>query len=217
MEHSTPLADTLVRCREGDSSWEEVYDGFVGGLNKVGVGRTAPRVGDRLPEFTLPNSRGVYVQSRDLLDAGPLVLSFNRGGWCPYCRAELGAWADAMPQLRRLGGTFVSVTPEVGGRAAAMREALGLDAEVLCDVDHGVALELGLAFHLGGELRQRYLACGLDLAEAYGSPSWFIPIPATFVIDGGGIVRFSFVDPDFRRRAEPADVLAAVSALPPVD
>lgn len=214
MESITPLADALAGCREGDSSWEEVYDSFVGGLNKVGVGRTAPGVGDRLPDFALPDARGVYVHSRNLVDAGPLVLSFNRGGWCPYCRAELGAWADAMPDLRRLGGAFVSITPEVGGRAAAMREALGLDAEVLCDIDHGVALELGLAFHLGGRLRQSYLACGLDLAAAYGSPSWFIPIPATFVVDREGIVRFAFVDPDFRRRAEPSDVLAAISALP---
>lgn len=214
MESITPLADALAGCREGDASWEEVYDSFVGGLNKVGVGRNAPGVGDRLPDFALPDARGVYVHSRTLVDAGPLVLSFNRGGWCPYCRAELGAWADAMPDLRRLGGAFVSITPEVGGRAAAMREALGLDAEVLCDIDHGVALELGLAFHLGGQLRQSYLACGLDLAAAYGSPSWFIPIPATFVVDREGIVRFAFVDPDFRRRAEPADVLAAISALP---
>ncbi|HZG08153.1 MAG TPA: peroxiredoxin-like family protein [Allosphingosinicella sp.] len=214
MENSTPLADALTRCREGDPSWEEVYDSFVTGLNKVGIGQTAPMVGDRLPEFALPDARGIYVHSQTLLDSGPLVLSFNRGGWCPYCRAELGAWADAMPELWRMGGSFVSITPEVGGRAAAMREALGLDAEVLCDVDHGVALELGLAFHLGGNLRQRYLACGLDLSEVYGSPSWFIPIPATFVVDRGGIVRFSFVDPDFRRRAEPADVLAALAALP---
>jgi peroxiredoxin len=142
-----------------------------------------PAIGAPLPAFALPNARGVYVDSQDLIAKGPLVLSFNRGGWCPYCRTELSAWAEAMPELHKLGGTFVSVTPEVGGRAEAMRPSLGLDAEVLCDVDHGLALELGLAFHLGGELRQRYLACGLDLGEAYGSPSWFIPVPATFVID----------------------------------
>ena len=213
MEHSTPLADALVRCREGDLSWEAIYDSFVDNLHSNGVGRTAPVVGQALPDFALPNARGVYVQSQALIAKGPLVLSFNRGGWCPYCRTELGAWAEAMPDLHRLGGTFVSVTPEVGGRAAAMRDALGLDAEVLCDVDHGVALQLGLAFHLGGELRERYLACGLDLSEAYGSASWFLPVPATFVIDRDGIVRFAFIDPDFRNRAEPADVLAQVASL----
>jgi peroxiredoxin len=217
MENRTPLADALVRCREGDPSWETIYDSFVGSLHNRGVGGTAPAVGQPLPEFTLPNARGVYVDSQDLIAKGPLVLSFNRGGWCPYCRTELAAWAEAMPQLHRAGGTFVSITPEVGGRAAAMRAALGLDAEVLCDVDHGVALELGLAFHLGGELRQRYLACGLDLSEAYGSASWFLPVPATFVIDREGIVRFAFIDPDFRVRAEPRDVLAEVAKLTQAD
>lgn len=213
MENNTPLTDALVRCREGDPSWESIYDSFVGGLHSKGVGRTAPRVGEPMPHFALPNARGIYVQSQALFAKGPLVLSFNRGGWCPYCRAELSAWVDAMPELDRLGGTFVSITPEVGGRAEAMREALGLKAEVLCDVDHGVAMELGLAFHLGGELRQRYLACGLDLSEAYGTASWFLPVPATFVIDRGGIVRFAFIDADFRIRAEPADVLAEVARL----
>jgi peroxiredoxin len=213
MENNMPLADALVRCREGDLSWETIYDSFVGGLDKAGIGRTAPAVGDRLPDFALPNSRGVYFDARSLLAQGPLVLSFNRGGWCPYCRTELSAWAEALPELRRLGGSFVSITPEVGGRAQTMRDSLGLDAEVLCDVDHGVALEFGLAFHLGGELRQRYLACGLDLAEAYGSPSWFIPVPATFVVGRDGVISFAFVDPDFRNRAEPADVLAAVAKL----
>jgi peroxiredoxin len=208
-----PLADALVRCREGDLSWETIYDSFVDRLNSRGVGRSAPAIGAPLPAFALPNARGVYVDSQDLIAKGPLVLSFNRGGWCPYCRTELSAWAEAMPELHKLGGSFVSVTPEVGGRADAMRESLGLDAEVLCDVDHGLSLDLGLAFHLGGELRQRYLACGLDLGEAYGSPSWFIPVPATFVIDRGGIVRYAFVDPDFRIRVEPADVIAEVAKL----
>jgi peroxiredoxin len=217
MENFNPLADALVRCREGDLSWESIYDSFVGGLHDRGVGRTAPAIGQKLPEFALPNGRGVYFASRDLIAKGPLVLSFNRGGWCPYCRTELSAWAEAMPELHRLGGTFVSVTPEVGGRAEAMRRELGLDSEVLCDVDHGIALELGLAFHLGGELRERYLSCGLDLGEAYGSASWFLPVPATFVIDREGIVRFAFIDPDFRVRAEPAEVLAEVRRLTRTD
>jgi peroxiredoxin len=217
MENLTPLADALVRCREGDPSWETIYDDFIGGLHDRGVGRTAPAVGERLPDFALPNARGIYVDSQDLIASGPLVLSFNRGGWCPYCRTELSAWAKAMPELNRLGGTFVSITPEVGGRAEAMRRDLGLSSEVLCDVDHGVALELGLAFHLGGELRNRYLSCGLDLSEAYGSPSWFIPVPATFVVDRSGIVRFAFIDPDFRVRAEPADVLDEVRRLTPAN
>jgi len=210
---AAPLSQTLARCRDEGTEWEEVYNDFVGSLRRLQVGESAPHVGDRLPGFALPNSRGLLVGSEALLEQGPLVLSFNRGGWCPYCRSELAIWAEHMPQLRATGGAFVAVTGEVGGRAERMRCELGLDAEMLCDIDHGLALDMGLAFMLGAEIRRRYLACGLDLTDAYGSASWFLPIPATYVIDRGGIVRFAFVDPDFRVRAEPGDVLEVVRGL----
>ena len=209
----TSLSGALKNCGDDDPSWGAVYDRFVDGLHRKGVGGSAPGVGDALPAFALPNSRGAYVQSEVLVAKGPLVLSFNRGDWCPYCRAELSAWADAMSELKRAGGTFVAVTPEIGGRAAAICDTLGSDAEVLCDVDQGLALQMGLAYRLGSELRESYLACGLDLAEAYGTQSWFIPVPATFVIGRDGIVRFSLTDPDFRIRAEPTEVIAVVAAL----
>jgi len=210
---SAPLSQTLARCRDEGTEWEELYNDFVGGLRRLHVGEKAPGIGDPLPAFALPNSRGLLVRSEELLESGPLVLSFNRGGWCPYCRSELASWAEHIPQLRAHGATFVAVTGEVGGRAERMRRELGLDAEMLCDVDQGLALDMGLAFMLGAEIRRRYLACGLDLTEAYGSGSWFLPIPATYLIDRGGIIRFAFVEPDFRVRAEPEDVLEAVRAL----
>ncbi len=207
------LAGALTRCREGEPSWEPIYDDFVAQLRAVGVGDAAPKVGDRLPEFALPNSRGARVLSRDLTSQGPIVLSFNRGGWCPYCRAELAAWAELIPTLKAAGGRFVAVTGEVGGRAEALRCDVHAEAEVLCDVDHGLALELGLAFHMGADLRRRYLDCGLDLGEIYGTPSWFLPIPATFVLDTWGVVRFAHCDPDFRLRAEPVDLINTISEL----
>jgi peroxiredoxin len=213
MEPLGRLFDRLAGCRQGAAEWEPLYDEFVARLHRLGTGEAAPKIGEAFPDFALPNSRGLHVRLSELLDAGPLVLSFNRGGWCPYCRSELAAWAEAMPRLHALGGRFACVTGEVGGRAERMRQEIGLDAELFCDVDHGVALSLGLAFPLEAGLRRRYLACGLDLTEAYGSASWFLPIPATYVLDRTGIVRFAHADPDFRLRAEPEDVLRVVKDL----
>lgn len=212
MAHS--LSQTLLDFRAGSSpAWQLRYDDFVAGLRDVGIGASAPRVGDVFPAFSLPDAAGHHRSLDGLLAEGPIVLSFNRGGWCPYCSHELRAWCDHLPALRAAGAGLTVVTPEVGGRAALLAHLVGPDADLLCDVDHGVALASGLAFYMGAELQTSYAAWGLDLAQTYGSASGFLPVPATFVIDAGGIVRFAHVDPDFRVRAEPEDVIAAVASL----
>lgn len=213
MTNETHLADALAQCQVESTSWDPTYAIFLERLQSLNIGATAPKVGDHFPHFALPNAMGARIAVSDLFADGPLVLSFNRGGWCPYCRLELAAWTSHLAELASMGGRFVAITGEIGGRAEDLRNALKLDAEILCDVDHGLALELGLAFYLGEELRQMYLDRGLNLSEVYGTESWFLPIPATFVLDTRGIVRFAYADPDFRARAEPSDVLAVVAAM----
>ncbi|QXQ07783.1 AhpC/TSA family protein [Sphingosinicellaceae bacterium] len=193
--------------------WPQLYDDFVAGLRKHGVGNSAPGLNDRFEPFVLPNSLGRHVDLDELLENGPVVLSFMRGGWCPYCRAEMNAWAAAAPRLAAVGGRFIAISGEVGGRAETTRCALAPEAEVLCDIDHGLATSLGLSFALSPALHQSYLDYGLSLAEIYGDSGRILPIPATFVLDTSGIVRFAFVEPDFRIRADPAVVIAVVEAL----
>jgi peroxiredoxin len=213
MTGQTHLAEALAQCRVESASWDPTYAVFLERLQSLNVGASAPKVGDRFPDFALPNAKGARITLSDLITDGPLVLSFNRGGWCPYCRLELAAWAERLVELAAVGGRFVAITGEVGGRAEDLRRALNLDSEILCDVDHGLALELGLAFYLGDELRNMYLERGLNLSEVYGTDSWFLPIPATYVLDTSGIIRFAYADPDFRARAEPGDVMAVVATL----
>lgn len=202
-----------IAASAGKPDWTPVYDTFVTGLRRTGVGTAAPRVGERFPDFALPDDRGRYRSLAALLARGPLVLSFNRGGWCPYCRRELTQWRDQVEALGRLGAQFVSIAGETGGRAERLHDFVGPDATVLCDVDHGLALAAGLAFRCGETLRDRYLAVGLDLGALYGNDGWILPVPATYVLDRTGIVRFAFVDPDFRVRAAPEDVLEVVRRL----
>lgn len=213
MNKPVDLGSLLDQVRQRGAAWQPLYDDFVDRLNQAEVGSAAPALGEAFPAFGLPNSRGRYVRLDELVADGPIVLSFNRGAWCPYCRSELSAWHLELDELAGLGARFVAVTGEVGGRAERLRAEIGEAAELLCDIDHGLALRLGLAFPLSAEIRRAYLEHGLDLADVYGTASWFLPVPATFVLDRVGTVRFRFVDPDFRIRAEPEDVLAAVRAL----
>jgi len=190
-----------------------VYDEFIAHLRASGVGEGAPVVGEQFPDFALPNDRGRYRTLMELTDRGPLVLSFNRGGWCPYCVDELTAWGDASEALAKAGGHFASIAGEVGGRAERLHGLIGEAAEVLVDVDHGLALAVGLAFRCSDALQRRYLERGLDLAAIYGSPTWILPVPATFIIGGDRQVHYAFVEPDFRLRADPDDVIARVAAF----
>lgn len=212
-----PIAPELAALRLRNPDLGPFFDEIVIGLREAGVGASAPVVGDVFPDFSLPTVDGGYRRLGDLLEAGPVVINFSRGRWCPYCAHEVAAWAEALPALAETGGRFIEITGEIGGGARALGAVLAAAdhaeiAEVLCDVDHGVALSLGLAFFAGEPLLDFYRERGMDMAALYGSLSGFLPVPGTFAVDRGGVVRFAFVDVDFRNRAEPADVIAALAA-----
>jgi peroxiredoxin len=210
MQIIATLRDALDSARASRTHWEDAYGRMADGLRASGAGNAAPKVGDHMPEFALPDSLGRWTRLADLLAQGPLVLSFQRGGWCPFCSAEMAVWRQHAPALRAMGGQLAIVTPETGGRAAALAEKAGPEARLFCDVDHGVAMALGLTVPLPEEIATRYRAGGLDLDRLTGGAGGFVPIPATFGIRTDGLVRFAFADPDFRLRAEPSAVLAAL-------
>lgn len=193
-----------------DPVWHERADRLVFRLASLGCGLTAPAAGQTFPDIALPDWRGRLTSLSTLVADGPVVLSFHRGLWCPWCRAELDCWETARPQLQQLGGRLVVVTPEVAGHAAAMARRVGEQASVLCDVDFGASAGLGLAVFVGRDLVTEYAAAGLDLAHHHGAAGGMVPIPATFVIGVGRRVRFAHVDVDFRRRAQPELVLASL-------
>lgn len=195
------------------NAWDAISDRLIAQLRERNVGATAPKINEPFPDFTLPNSKGIYVELQELLGRGPLVLSFMRGRWCPYCEKELLSWHDAIPRLEAEGGHFVGVSSEVGGLAETFRCDIAPEADMLCDVDHGLAMALGLTFPVDEEFHQRYLEAGIDLAAIFGNSGRILPITATYVIDSDGIVRYAFDDPDFRVRADPAVVIAVVEAL----
>lgn len=208
-----PIAGRLRARAQRVPEWNARYDAFVARLHALGVGDAAPGAGATFPPLRLPDQRGRYRSIAEIAGQRPIVVSFQRGGWCPYCRIELAAWRGYVPDVEALGARFVAITPETAGRAQALSNLLAGRAHVLCDVDFGAALGLGLAFYAGEELMRAYRDNGVDFTALYGADSGILPIPATYLLDREGVVRYAFVDPDLRRRAEPEDVLAALRAL----
>jgi peroxiredoxin len=170
----------------------------------------APKVGDKLAEFTLPNQNGEQVSLASLLDKGPVVLTFYRGGWCPYCNLELKALQAKLPEIKAAGATLVAITPETPDNSLNTAEKNALDFEILSDAGAQYAQSLSLVFTLPDTLKPIYANFGIDLESYNGDGVFELPIPASFVIDQDGVIKFAYVDADYTKRAEPSDLVSAL-------
>ena len=182
-------------------------------LAAAGLVDTALKAGDDAPDFVLPEARGVVVRLSSLLAAGPVVLSFYRGGWCPYCGLELRALQDILPEIQRLGASLAAISPQRldEGRSTVEKNALAFP--VLSDVGNVVATAFGLTFDLAREMRPIYARFGHALPDVNGDESWRLPVPATYVIDQDRSIALAFIDIDYRNRLEPADIIATLRSL----
>ncbi|SHJ30196.1 Peroxiredoxin [Roseomonas rosea] len=211
------LSEILDGIRDGAADSPGVMAAIkeaVAELRRNGTGLHALSVGEPFPDFMLPCPTGHLVERDELLEKGPLVVTFFRGHWCRICVAALDSMLECLPAMRAEGASLVAVSPETSGNALRPGFKAPPGFRFLSDVDHGLALACGVAFKTPAAYRSLLSRDKLDLGERQGSSSWFLPVPATFVVDREGIVRWSFVDVDFTRRAEPDDVLAALRALP---
>jgi protocatechuate 3,4-dioxygenase beta subunit/peroxiredoxin len=173
------------------------------------VADRALNVGDRMPVFRLPAISGETVDADRLLDRGPLVISFYRGGWCPYCNIELRALQGRLPEIEALGASLVAISPELPDRAAVTADSDALTFPVLFDQGNAVARQFRLTHEIAPEIVRYQLGNGNDVAAFNGMDTAEVPLPAMYVIDSAGMVRYAFVDPDYTHRAEP-DVLIGV-------
>ena len=176
---------------------------------EVGIAR-AKTAGDHAPEFELPNARGERVSLTSMLRRGPVVLSFYRGGWCPYCNIELKGLQDRLADIEAAGGRLLAISPELPEVAQDTVTRNGLRFEVLSDLGNHLASRYGLDFVLDAALRPIYEAWGADVAARNGDDSYRLPMPATFVIAGDGTIVEAFVDVDYTRRLEPDRIIAAL-------
>ncbi|BBE70801.1 peroxiredoxin-like family protein [Oharaeibacter diazotrophicus] len=173
------------------------------------------RPGALAPTFTLPDSEGVELSSAHLLARGPLVVTFYRGIWCPYCNIDLRELGALTREIAALGATLVAISPQSTTNGAKTRRDLGLDFPVLHDAGNAVAALFGLRFRLADELIALYQGFGVDLPKVNGEPSWTLPMPARFVIAADGRIAYAETDPDYTRRPEPTafmDVLRGLRA-----
>lgn len=170
------------------------------------------RVGDKAPDFTLNDQNGKEVNLYQLLKKGPVVLSWYRGGWCPYCNLELKGLADKTAEINQLGATLIALSPELPDKSLSTIEKNHLPFTVVSDTDNQVARKYDLVYKLDVETATRY-ETGFGLSQYNGNDKAELPIPATYIIDRNGIVRFAFLNSDYKKRANPDEVLMQLTQL----
>jgi peroxiredoxin len=180
-------------------------------LRATGLVERAARPGTRLPRAgDLRDPHGAPFDLEALVARSPLVLTFYRGGWCPYCNLELRAWQARLAELRGLGAELVAVSPELPDHALSTAQKSELAFTVLSDVGGGLAAALGVRFALSEAVRPYYERAGHALPARHGDGGWWLPVPATFVVARGGTILAAFVEPDYRKRLEPEAALATL-------
>jgi peroxiredoxin len=179
-------------------------------LKASGQAERAGKVGARAPEFALPDAGAEVIRSSDLLARGPLVVSFYRGVWCPYCNMELQALEAFLPQIRELGGALVAISPQSAANSRKSARQNGLSFPILSDQGNEVAAMFGLRFRLPDDLVELYQQLGNNLPLVNGDPSWTLPMPARYVIGPDGVIGYANVSPDYTLRPEPEEMLPAL-------
>lgn len=176
-------------------------------LEKKHIADNAKKKGDKVDSFELPNARGGKVALDEMLESGPVVLSFYRGSWCPYCNMELRALQERLPEIQALGAQLLAVSPQVPDKSLSTVEKNALDFEVASDLGNRVARDLGLVFELAEDLKPIYKQWGADLEEFNGDDKYELPIPSTLVVNTDGTIMHAQHDIDHSKRMDPDEII----------
>ncbi|MGL5114600.1 MAG: peroxiredoxin-like family protein [Beijerinckiaceae bacterium] len=204
------------------ASWEarvgeqtaRLIGGDIENLRLSGILDHVAKAGDAFPTVsTLRDAHGRPVDLSALIAAKPVILTFYRGGWCPYCNLELRAYQAILQKIHAEGAELVAVSPELPDHSLTTTEKNDVSFTVLSDIGGGLASALGIRFKLSDAVRPFYEKAGHALPERNGDGGWSLPMPATFVIQRGGRIAEALIEPDYRKRLDPQDALAALHAI----
>jgi len=188
-----------------DEYKKKVYNEGVITVRESGLAKTAKNVGDIAPNFILSNATGESVSLEDYLKKGKVILTWYRGGWCPYCNFTLQHLQKEIPNFNMHGANLIALTPELPDHSLSTAQKNELTFEVLSDIDNKVAKDYGLVFYLGDEVARLYNE-SFDLISYNGNNDNELPLAATYIIGQDGKIEYAFVESDYRKRAEPSDL-----------
>jgi peroxiredoxin len=218
MTHEKGTLDSLLnekRVAFSNTASEEKKKVYAEGLEAVknsGILDKALNIGDKAPNFILNNALNKPVALYDELKKSPVILTWYRGGWCPYCNITLQYFQERLPDFQKAGAILIALTPELPDKSLTTTEKHKLQFLVLSDVKNKIGKEYGVVFQLTPEVASIYQEA-FNLHQYNGDESNELPLAATYVIDQDGVIQFAFLDFDYRNRAEPDEIIAALAAI----
>jgi peroxiredoxin len=213
---STTLSQQLEEYRAGwmqrvPADRRATMERHIAHLSETGIGKNAKQIGDQAPEIILPDAHGNTFEVAKLLAKGPVIVTFYRGGWCPFCNLELKAYQAVLPRIVAAGASLVAISPEKPDDTVSTAEKNALTFPVLSDIGQKVGKAFGLVYSFTDELRSVYDGFKLDIPDKNGAADdWSLPLSATYVIGSDGRILFADTSVDYRHRTDPLEVLQAL-------
>ncbi len=210
-----PLKQILAERKESVAKYvppdvQAIHNRTIAALKAQQFAARALGAAAKAPAFELKNHDGKPVSSADLLVHGPLVLLFFRGRWCPFCVAQMEAMNYIASQITAAGASLAAISPQTEKQAYFMHDQHKLAFPLLVDAHNEVARQFGLVYRVPEEQEQLYRRTFVNLPLANGDDSWTLPIPATYIVDGDGTIRFAYANEDYMERPEPLEILSTL-------
>ena len=204
----------IAMGRKNNPDFMKGVDAIILKAKEFQEGKDALKVDEKAPQFKLPNAQGKTISLSKVLEKGPVVLTFYRGSWCPYCNLQLRALQAKLNEIHALGATLIAISPEVPDGSLSENEIHKMEFTVLSDQDAKVASQYGVAWEVPEFLiAHMRVDRNLDLIKINNGNKNLLPIPATFVLGSDGIVKWSYVNVDYRTRSEPDQILEVLKSL----
>ena len=200
--------------RKAKPDFMKGVDAIISKAKDFQQGADAIKIGQKAPSFELPNAEGKSISLDSLLDKGPIVVTFYRGDWCPYCNLQLRALQARLDEIQALGATLIAISPQVPDGSMTKNEISEMEFTVLSDQDAKVASQYGVAWEVPEFLLEHMrVDRELDLEKINNGNTNILPIPATFILDSNGMVTWRFVNVDYRTRSEPDEIIKALNNM----
>lgn len=215
MKKLRELTDAKIESgRQNNPEFMNGVDAIIEQEKAFEKGKDAIKIGQKAPGFELPNAEGKSIVLKSLLEKGPVVITFYRGNWCPYCNLQLRALQARLDDIYALGATLVAISPQVPDGSLTEDEISKMDFIVLSDQDAKVALQYGVAWQVPEFLAEHMrVDRKLDLEKVNNGNGNVLPIPATFILGQDGVVTWNYVNVDYRTRSEPEEIIEALKNL----
>jgi len=205
-------AKSIESERRSSAEKKKIYNEGIVSVANSDILKNALNVGDEAVDFILKNSTGKDVHLYEELKNGPVVLIWYRGGWCPYCNITLHYLQERLPDFKKAGASLLALTPELPDKSLSTSEKHNLQFEVLSDIGNKIGRKYGIIYKLTDDVAKAYNK-SFDMKGYNGDDSEELPLAATYVIDADKIIKYAFLDADYKKRAEPDDIIEALNKL----